>query len=523
MKKKNVNRVISLAVATIMTAGMLSGCGTSAGEQDSGSAESSSAVESAAESTSGEASSEAPEERQSVSIMGLTFNGNPVPDDNILVTTLEDYVNYDIDFTWILDADYSNKISTMIAGATLPEITLLKTIDSNVIQNCRAGAFWDLTDYLDDYEHLSNISDVAMQNIAIDGRVYGIPRARNLMRYVVTYRQDWLDNVGLKPATNLEEYEAIVRAFTFDDPDKNGENDTYGIYSTSTSTGFDVMAMWFGAPNGWGEDANGKLQPAFMTDEYFESMKWLRGLYEEGVINPDFVTLPNSGAKDAFKAEQCGTHLADEGTTFKKYFDSQGIDATIVSTAAFETPAGKVAPSSDGFSGILAISKASVKTEEDLKRCLTFLDRLNDPECQNLLTYGIEGVDYVKNDDGTVTKQTEGDLSLGEHDGFNQIMMNVETLYYPEKPADDVAAQILDAEAENMNYLISNPGKALLRTSDTYNSVGAQLDQLVSDGRIQYIVGKLDEAGWKALIESWKQQGGSAVIDEVNAAYQLTK
>lgn len=269
MKKKNVNRVISLAVATIMTAGMLSGCGTSAGEQDSGSAESSSAVESAAESTSGEASSEAPEERQSVSIMGLTFNGNPVPDDNILVTTLEDYVNYDIDFTWILDADYSNKISTMIAGATLPEITLLKTIDSNVIQNCRAGAFWDLTDYLDDYERLSNISDVAMQNIAIDGRVYGIPRARNLMRYVVTYRQDWLDNVGLKPATNLEEYEAIVRAFTFDDPDKNGENDTYGIYSTSTSTGFDVMAMWFGAPNGWGEDANGKLQPAFMTDEIF--------------------------------------------------------------------------------------------------------------------------------------------------------------------------------------------------------------------------------------------------------------
>ncbi len=65
----------------------------------------------------------------------------------------------------------------------------------------------------------------------------------------------------------------------------------------------------------------------------------------------------------------------------------------------------------------------------------------------------------------------------------------------------------------------ANPGKALLRTSDTYNSTGAQLDQMIADARIQYIVGELDEDGWNQTIESWKQQGGTAVIEELNASY----
>ena len=170
--------------------------------------------------------------RQKVSIMSLTFNGSPVPDDNSLVQSLEDHVNYDIDWTWILDADYTDKISTMIAGGTLPEIVLLKNLDSNTIQNCRAGAFWDLTDYLGQYENLSRINDTILENIKIDGKVYGIPRTRALMRDGIVYREDWLEKVGLQVPTNLDEFEEVLRAFTFDDPDGNGKDDTWGLVST---------------------------------------------------------------------------------------------------------------------------------------------------------------------------------------------------------------------------------------------------------------------------------------------------
>ena len=118
------------------------------------------------------------------------------------------------------------------------------------------------------------------------------------MRDGIVYRQDWLSNVGLDVPTNLEEFEDVLRAFTFEDPDGNGKDDTWGLVSTKASTSFDEIAIWFGAPNGWGEDENGNLQPMFMTDEYFESMNWLKGLYDEGILNSDFVTLENSGAKE---------------------------------------------------------------------------------------------------------------------------------------------------------------------------------------------------------------------------------
>ncbi len=134
----------------------------------------------------------------------------------------------------ILDADYTDKISTMIAGGTLPEIVLLKNLDSNTIQNCRAGAFWDLTDYLKDYENLSKINETILNNTMIDGRVYGIPRTRALMRDGIVYRQDWLSNVGLDVPTNLEEFEDVLRAFTFEDPDGNGKDDTWGLVSTKS-------------------------------------------------------------------------------------------------------------------------------------------------------------------------------------------------------------------------------------------------------------------------------------------------
>lgn len=517
--RKRKHQIISMTLAVWMIGAMgLTGCSGDSAETkaENGAQASGENGGNTAEST----------ERQKVSIMSLTFNGSPVPDDNILVTSLEDYTNYDIEYTWILDADYTDKISTMIAGGTLPEIVLLKNLDSNTVQNCRAGAFWDLTDYLKDYENLSRINEAVLENIMIDGRVYGIPRTRDIMRTGIIYRQDWLEKVGLDVPTNLDEFEEVLRAFTFEDPDGNGKDDTYGLVSTKASTGLDTIAMWFGAPNGWGEDENGQLQPAFLSEGYFESMEWLKKLYDEGILNQDFVTLENSGLKDAFKAQQTGVYASnvDEANGFQNYFETQNIDAPMVVSAAFDTPAGKVAPTTDGFSGMLAISKEKVKTEEDLRRCLTFLDKLNDEYCANLFNYGIEGTDYTKNEDGTVTKKDSTIISLGDNDGFNQIMMNVvEDNVYKQKPATELAADVTAVQEENKEYMLNNPGKSLLRTSDTYNSTGAQLDQMISDARIQYIVGELDEDGWNQTIEAWKQQGGSAVIEEVNASYEKTK
>lgn len=63
---------------------------------------------------------------------------------------------------------------------------------------------------------------------------------------------------------------------------------------------------------------------------------------------------------------------------------------------AMEGPKGLRDMPTSGYSGLIAISKSSVKTEEDLKKVLSFLDQLNEPELQALLYNGLEGKQYEK-------------------------------------------------------------------------------------------------------------------------------
>ena len=62
-------------------------------------------------------------------------------------------------------------------------------------------------------------------------------------------RQDWLDNLGLKMPTTIEELKEVARAFTEDDPDGNGQNDTYGL----AVDGVEVLTKSIGTLEGFFE------------------------------------------------------------------------------------------------------------------------------------------------------------------------------------------------------------------------------------------------------------------------------
>ena len=102
MKRRSL---LALIMAMLLVFSAFAGCQDSgnSSQESSATQEQSAATDSSADSaeSAGEDSVEA-EPRQSVSIMSITFNGNPVGDDNERVLALEEYTNYDIEFTWVL-------------------------------------------------------------------------------------------------------------------------------------------------------------------------------------------------------------------------------------------------------------------------------------------------------------------------------------------------------------------------------------------------------------------------------------
>src|SRR5690625_5188612 len=103
---------------------------------------------------------------------------------------------------------------------------MLASKSPSFIQAARDGAFWDITDYIDDYENLSQLNDIIRNNISIDGKIYGLPRTRPLGREAVSIRKDWLENLGLDMPETIDDFYEVLKAFTNDDPDGNGEDDT---------------------------------------------------------------------------------------------------------------------------------------------------------------------------------------------------------------------------------------------------------------------------------------------------------
>ncbi|MNT99671.1 Lipoprotein LipO precursor [compost metagenome] len=46
---------------------------------------------------------------------------------------------------------------------------------------------------------------------------------------------------------------------------------------------------------------------------------------------------------------------------------------------------------------------------------------------------------------------------------------------------------------------------------------------MISEARIQYITGKIDDPEFDRLLETWRISGGDKVIQEINDAYRVRK
>ncbi|MNC61412.1 Lipoprotein LipO precursor [compost metagenome] len=70
---------------------------------------------------------------------------------------------------------------------------------------------------------------------------------------------------------------------------------------------------------------------------------------------------------------------------------------------------------------------------------------------------------------------------------------------------------------KNEEYVVANPAAPLI--SDVYNQKGPQLENIINDARIKYIVGQIDEAALRAAFETWKKSGGDDLVKEMNDLY----
>lgn len=456
-----------------------------------------------------------------ISIMTTAHSPEPPTNESPNVVALGEYTNTKLDLTFVPANNYDDRFNITLGSTELPTIMLADKKPS-FIQAARDGAFWDITDYIDDYENLSQLNDIVRDNVSIDGKMYGLPRTRPLGREGVTIRKDWLDNLGLDMPQTTDDFYNVLKAFTYDDPNESGEDDTYGIVITEYEGPWDVMQTWFGVPNKWGIDDDDKLYPDFMSPHYKEALDFFKKIYDEGLVNEDFAVMDSSKWSDPIINGEAGVqvNVLDEGNRIQnKMLEADpSLEGVIDIIGAIEGPNGLFSLPTSGYAMMLAISKTEAKTEDDLKKVLQFLDDISNEEGETLAYNGVEGIHYEIVDG--VYKPSD-DEKLKNESSLNQILPFIPGERFLKEPETELKKKENIILEENEEIVVANPAEQLVST--VYSQKGAQLDNIMDDARVQYIVGQIDEDGLKSAEELWINSGGQDLIDEMNELYQGIK
>lgn len=141
-----------------------------------------------------------------------------------------------------------------------------------------------------------------------DGKYYGVPTSAQT--FALFIRKDWREKVGLPQPKSWGDILTLAKAFTTQDPDGNGKNDTYGfIVPASTTRGY---ASWFMSSFIWQAGGDyvsekaGKFTGTLNTPEVAQATQFVRSLMCEKVAQPGAINATTADVIPSFRSGQSG-------------------------------------------------------------------------------------------------------------------------------------------------------------------------------------------------------------------------
>ena len=508
-------RSIALVLALLMAAMAVSACSSQAP-----------ATSSAPVGTSESAAPSGDEAPFEIEILTRFHTPESPTAENLAVAEIERIANVKLNITWIPQTAYDDKINVTIASGDYPQVMLITGNAKPMaveVEAVRAGMFWKVGDYLQDYDNLKSLNASAIENASIDGELWGMYRTRPLARTGFFYRTDWMEKFNLEAPKSPEHLKEILRKFVNEDPDGNGVNDTAGMAQEDLlDSAIAAVAPYFGLPHKWFIE-NDTLRPIQYDERYFEIVKWFKECYDEGLMNRDFPTV-NSAQRDELMTGRYGFAFTsiDKGDKAVVALQQINPNADFTVGLTFSEAPEQYIWGRAGWDGKYYISTQKVKEEADVRRIMEYFNAMHSPEISNLIAYGFEGTHYDKVDDKTIRISEEQktkflqEIEVMEQLGFRYTVNNYSV-------ADMPSYQAQYTEIFKTKDALTRGDPTAAFNSETYNEKGKDLETFLNDTNTKFITGAIDEAGWRSAIEQWGKTGFDNIVKEYQEVYDATK
>lgn len=257
--------------------------------------------------------------------------------------------------------------------------------------------------------HYNN--EILLDLMTFDGAIYGLPEPPIIpKREGFVIRQDWLDALGLEAPTTPEELLEVATAFTTQDPDGNGRDDTYGIGGFIEGTGvgrrFNYVFGAYGVLDIWNFVDADTFGLNVRDPQYYEALQTMISLVDAGVIDPDWPTLSKDEFRARWKQGRFGIMWEDFAALTNKSnytpFDENFPEGSWTPLPALEGPAGEAYYGLyEGNFQIFAVSQSAVDAGK--KEAIAALLEWIATDGYYLLGFGEEGVNFNLDADGFLT------------------------------------------------------------------------------------------------------------------------
>ena len=396
----------------------------------------------------------------------------------------------------------------------------------------------------------------ALDYCKIDGKLYGIPTyTMNVARNPIVWRGDWLKNVGIeKIPETLDEFEEAFYKFTNEDPDGNGIKDTYGLSSTALMpvflaygylpivTGINTNDLW--------KIVDGKILCAAVQPEMKDALERINKWYNDGIIDPEFVTGENQGGywalSHAFINGRIGTTSLGQTYHYQpKFFetDNYGVNREELNklnpAAAEAIVIGNPPIGPNGERGALSnppakeekivFGKNLVNEPDKMGKILQMLDWIYESKTNHLITtMGIEGQMW-ENQERTALNGNSytAAVAIGEYaEGsalnahFAHTAMSIFEPSFSDEDLQTTPYKEWELSIGSDKYRVYNALQSALPSQSQYI---VELNKLEQEAYLEIITGKKPISYFDDFVVQWRKLGGEILEKEAQEWYESTQ
>lgn len=516
----------ALLLAMLMIVSVLSGCAGSGGQETT-------APNTPKETTGGNQPVETTEGEQVREFEYFASLGDPYTETSPIYDALRKATGIDIQFTWTSKDAFDTLLTSRIADKDLPDVIggYTGTLIQELIDK---GQIIPLTDLLEekmpnytrwlseeDYQYLINSNDGEIYSF---GYMVDFPGQVSWM-----VRQDWLDELNLPVPETWNEWVATWRAFKENDLNGNGEQDEIPLL-IQYNYFYYYMNMYGIESGGTYSIVDGQLVYDCEHPLYLEWMEAMRGLYQEGLIPQDFISIDNKARKALLGANRVGSMCYDAVAASEIGALLAEIDenAFFTCVSPVKSPYGEqVIRERRGVMANTWITKAAVE-EGKLDAILEFFNYVFSDEGIQLTNYGFEGETYeLVNGEPKLLEPYCIDFSVARayglipstipfyfsQDVYLSIMFKGQSIDSLDKYSQQAVAGLTTA---NEAYFYGIPPTITTEASVEYADLVTEQKSL----RDRYIMGQITMDEYKKEYQALKDAGLDEVMKEANDAYQ---